>query len=141
MYHTHNCNNQRPALSVSHKPQVAVDVLKDSIKESFARKFPGEEFVNMTNKATILGTDYNIGMMLPIGSTGGLPDFGEIRQIIMVHETPVFVLKLLSGWYCEHLRSFKVEPTGETKIRKHSELKETYPLAAYNTADGCMVSP
>lgn len=54
---------------------MAVDVLKDSIKESFARKFPGEEFVNMTNKATISGTVYNVGMMLPFGSTGGLPDF------------------------------------------------------------------
>lgn len=139
-YHTHDCNDQRPALTVSQKTQVAVDVLKDSIKESFARKFPGEEFVNMTNKATILGTDYNVGMMLPFGSTGGLPDFGEIQQMIIVHETPVFVLKLLSGWYCEHLRSFKVEPTGETEILKHSELKETYPLAAYNTANGRMVS-
>ncbi len=139
-YHTNNCNNQRPALSVSQRTLVAVDVLKDGIKESFARKFPGEEFVNMTNKATILGTDYNIGMMLPFGSTGGLPDFGEIQQIIIVRETPVFVLKLLSGWYCEHLRSFKVEPTGETEILKHSELKETYPLAAFNTADGRMVT-
>lgn len=139
-YHTNNCNNQRPALSVSQRTLVAADVLKDGIKESFARKFPGEEFVNMTNKATILGTDYNIGMVLPFGSTGGLPDFGEIQQIIIVRETPVFVLKLLSGWYCEHLRSFKVEPTGETEILKHSELKETYPLAAYNAADGRMVT-
>lgn len=125
---------------MSQKTQVAVDVLKDSIKESFARKFPGEEFVNMTNKATILGTDYIVGMMLPFGSTGGLPDFGEIHQIIIVHETPVFVLKLLSGWYCEHFRSFKVEPTGEMKLLKHSELRETYPLAAYNTEYGRMVS-
>ncbi|XP_036973983.1 uncharacterized protein LOC119030471 [Acanthopagrus latus] len=139
-YHTPDCNNQRPPLSVSQTTQVAVNVLKDSIKESFARKFPGEEFVNITNKATISGTVYNVGMMVPFGSTGGLPDFGEIKQIIIVQETPVFVLKLLSGWYNEHLRTFKVEPTGETEILKHSELKETYPLAAYNTSDGLMVS-
>ncbi|CAL9695899.1 unnamed protein product [Knipowitschia caucasica] len=139
-YHTHDCNNQRPALSLSKKTDIPVDLLKDSIRESFARKFPGEDLVTMTNKATILGTDYNVGMLLPFGSTGGLPDFGEIQQIIVVKETPVFVLKLLSGWYCEHLRSFRLEPTGETEIMKHSELKETYPLAAYNTADGCVVS-
>lgn len=63
VYHTHDCNYQRPALSVSQKTQVAIDILKDSIKESFARKFLWEEFVNMTNKATILGTDYNVGMI------------------------------------------------------------------------------
>ena len=68
--------------------------------------------------------------MLPFGSTGGLPDFEEIQQMIIVHASPVLVLKLLSGWYCEYLRSFKAEPTGETEILKHSDLKETYPLAA-----------
>jgi len=139
-YHTYDCNNQRPTLSVSQMTQVAVDVLKDSIKESFAVKFPEAEVVNMTNKVTILGTAYNVGMLVPFGSTGGLPDFGEILQIIIVNETPVFVLKLLSGWYCEHLRSFKVEPTRKTEVLRHSELKDTYPLAAYNTVDGRMVS-
>lgn len=61
----------------------------------------------MTNKVTILGTKYCVGMLLPFGSTGGLSDFGEILQIIVVHENPVFVLKMLSGWYNEHLRNFK----------------------------------
>ena len=75
-------------------------------------------------------------MLVPFGSTGGLPDFGEILQIIIVNETPIIVLKLLSGWYCEHLRSFKVEPIGKTEVLQHSALKDTYPLAAYNAADG-----
>lgn len=116
--------------------EVAVDLLKDSIRHSFTRKFPGAEFVNMTNKITILGTDYNVGMLLPFGSTGGLPDFGVIVQVIIVQETPVFVLKLLSGWCCEHMRTFRVEPTGNTEIVQHSDLKDTYPLAAYDTTDG-----
>lgn len=139
-YNLHDDNIQKPTLSVSRMTQVAVDVLKDSIKESFTKKFPGVVVVNMTNKVNILGTDYNIGMLLPFGSTGGLPDFGEILQIIIVHDTPVFVLKLLSGWYYEHLRSFKVESTGQLEVLQHSELKDSYPLAAYNTAHGRMVS-
>lgn len=88
--------------------QMAVDLLKDSIRQSFASKFPGVKVVNMTNKKTILGTDYKVGMLLAFGSTGGLPDFGEIVQVMIVHETPVFVLKLLSEWYCEHMGTFKV---------------------------------
>lgn len=138
-YNLHEANIQKPTLSVSRMTQMAVDVLRDSIKESFAKKFPGVVVVNMTNKVNILGTDYNIGM-LPFGSTGGLPDFGEILQIIIVHDTPVFVLKLMSGWYHEHLRSFKVESTGQLEVLQHSELKDSYPLAAYNTAHGRMVS-
>ena len=117
-----------------------MEVLTDIIKESIARKFPSALVVNMTNKVTIFGTDYCVGMLLPFGSTGGLSDFGEILQIIIVHESPVFVLKLLSGWYHEHLRSFKVEPTAKIVVIQHAEMKDAYPLAAYNTADGQMVS-
>lgn len=105
-YHIHGANILRPKLSLSRMTQVAVEVLKDSIKESFVNKFPRAAVVSMTNKVTILGTDYCVGMLLPFGSTGGLPDFGEILQITIVLERPVFVLNLLSGWYHEHLRSF-----------------------------------
>ncbi len=93
--------------------QVAVDILKDSIKESFARKFPDTVAVTLTNKVAISGTYYDIEMLWPFGSTGGLPDFAEIIKKIIVHESPVFVLKLLSGWYNEYLSTFKVDPTGE----------------------------
>lgn len=73
-----------PTLMVSRMTQVAVEVLKESIKESFARQFQMAVVVNMTNKVTILGTDYCFGMLLPFGSTGGLPGFN-----IIVHESPV----------------------------------------------------
>ena len=80
---------------MSQVTHVAVDVLKDSTKESFAVKFPEAEVVNMTNKVTILGTAYNVGMLVPFGSTGGLPDFGEILQIIIVNETLSLFLNCL----------------------------------------------
>lgn len=94
----------------------------------------------MTNKIKILGTDYSVGMLLPFGSTGGLPDLGEIVLVIIVHKTPVFVIKLLCWWYCELMRTFRVEQTGNTEIVKHSDLQDTYPLAAYDPTDGRMVS-
>lgn len=71
--------------------QVSVDVLKENIKEKFAKMFPSAVVVNMTDKVTILGTNYCVGMLVHFGSTGGLPDFGEILQIIVVYESPVFV--------------------------------------------------
>ncbi|XP_070406635.1 uncharacterized protein [Nothobranchius furzeri] len=130
----------RPMVSVSRTTEVAVEILKDNIKESFSKKFPRAEVVSVTNKITIFGTIYNAGMLLAFGSTGGLPDFGEIIQILIVDKNPVFVLKLLRGCYHEHLRSFKVEPTGEIGISQHAELTDAYPLAAYNTRNGRMVS-
>ena len=94
--------------------------------------------MNKKDKVNISGTDYSVGMLLPFGSTG-LPDFGEILQLIIVHKSPVFALKLLSRWYHVHLRSFKLEPTGELEVLQHSEMKDSYPLAACNTAHGRMV--
>lgn len=56
------------------------------MKESLAKKFTNEEAVDVTNKASILGTDYAVGMLLPLGITGGLPDFAEIIQIVIMHD-------------------------------------------------------
>lgn len=54
-YHIHDDNSQRPAFLVSRMTQVLVEMLKDSIKESFAKKFPGAVLVSLTSKVTILG--------------------------------------------------------------------------------------
>lgn len=94
----------------------------------------------MTNKAEFQGTSYGIGMMLVYGSTGGLPDFAEILQIIVVCESLIFVVKLQSAWYCEHVRCFKLEPTSTVKVIEQSQLTDINPLATYAMEGDRMVS-
>lgn len=66
-------------------------------KNFLLHKFPEETVVHLTNKADFQGTSYSIGMMLVYGSTGGLPDFAEILQMVIVRDSLVFVVKLQSA--------------------------------------------
>lgn len=99
-----------------------------------SQKFPTLTDVNLTKTAESQGISYATGMILVYGTTGGLPDFAEIVQIV-VHDCLVFVVKLQSVWYCEHYQCFKLESTGIVKVIEQSQLTDTYPLSAY-TVDG-----
>ena len=65
--------------------------------------------------------------------TWRMPDFAEVSQIILVLDSIVFVVKLLNGWYNEHLRSYELEYTGNFQIIQPKEL-DFYPLAMYTIA-------
>lgn len=139
-YHLHDSKVAKPALSVSKTSRVPLEVLKEDIKESVTQKFPKEAAVHLANKVDFFGTNYCVGMMLPFGSTGGLPDFAEILQMIIVRDSLFFVVKLQSAWYNEHLRSFKLESTGNIQILEQPQMTDVYPLAAYTVAGERMVS-
>lgn len=70
-------------------------------------------------------------MILPYGSTGGLPDFVELNLILIVHGQPVFAVKCLHSWYIEHLRAFELESTRQVTVCEQLDLTDSYPLAAY----------
>ncbi|KAF3841505.1 hypothetical protein F7725_007367, partial [Dissostichus mawsoni] len=103
-------------------------------------KCPEERAVHLTNKVEYQGTSYGIGMMLVYGSTGGLPDFAEILQIIIVRDSLVFVVKLQCAWYCERVRCFKLESTSTVKVIEQSQLTDIYPLATYAVEGNRMLS-
>ncbi len=73
--------------------------------------------------------------MLAFGSTGGLPDFAEIVQMVVVQDELSFVVRLQSTWYNEHLRVFMLEPTHNIKILQQAQLTDVYPLAAYTVGE------
>ena len=65
-------------------------------------------------------------MILPNGSTGGLT--GELIQIVVVKGTHVFIVKCLSAWSVEHLRSYVLEKTRTVKVQEPAELSYMFPL-------------
>lgn len=109
--------------------RVPLEVVNENIQEFLSQKFPEETAVHLTNRIDFQGTSYSIGMMLVCGSTGRLPNFAEILQIIVVQDSLVFVVKLQSTWYCEHLRCFKLESTSIVKVVEQSQLTDVYPMA------------
>ncbi|KAF3844268.1 hypothetical protein F7725_013609 [Dissostichus mawsoni] len=93
--------------------------------------YPTQTSVNLANVVIHHGTKYAAGMVLPYGSTGGLPDFVEISQIVIVDNNLSFIVKFLNSWYDEHFRAFMLDHSGKMTLLQHSELGDTYPLAAY----------
>lgn len=79
-------------------------------------------------------------MILPHGSTGGLPDFVEISQIVTVGSDLNFIVKLLNSWYYEHFRGVVLEHSGKMILLHIQQLSDTYPLAAYCVGGKRMVS-
>lgn len=138
-YHLYGSNVKEPSVSVSKMSRVPLEVVNEDIQE-FLSQFPEETVVNLTNKVEFQGTSYSIVMMLVYGSTGGLPNFAEILQIIFARDSLVFVLKLQSAWYSEHFRFFKLESTSKVKITEQSQLTDIYPLSTYAMEGDRMVS-
>lgn len=123
--------SKKPAVSVSKMSRVPLEVVNENIQEFLSQKLPEETVVHLTNQAEFQGTSYSIGMMLVYGSTGGLPDFAEILQMIVVRDSLVFTVKLQSAWYYEHFRCFKLESTSIVKVIEQSQLTDIYPLSTY----------
>ena len=132
-YHLHD-SNVEPSLQVTKLSTVDLNVLREDIKEALETKFPGESCVQITNNVCYCGTSYSIGMILANGSTGGLPDFGELIQIVVVSGKLAFIVKCLNGWYMEHLRSYELENTRTVKVLDPFELSDIFPLAAHIVA-------
>lgn len=78
-------------------------------------------------------------MVLPHGSTGGLPDFVEISQIVIVGSDLNFIVKLFNSWYYEHVRGFVLDLSGKVTLLLIQGLSDTNPLAAYCVGGKCMV--
>lgn len=86
------------------------------------------------------GTTYSTGMILAHSSTGGLPDFVELIQIVVVHGKVSFIVKCLNAWYTEHFRRYELENTRSVKVTEPHDLSDIFPLAAYTVAGKPMVT-
>lgn len=96
-YHLHSSKINKTAVSVSRMTRVPFEVLHENIQEFLLHRFPEEKAVYLTHSIDCKGTTYGIGMMVAYGSTAGLPDFGEILQILIVHDRVVFCTQRVHG--------------------------------------------
>lgn len=110
---------------------VDVTVPREDIRKALEVKFPSEMHIQIANKVWYGGTRYAVGMILANGSTGGVTDFGELIQIIVLKGAVLFIVKSLMAWSIEHLRSFILEKTSTVKVREPRELSDMFPLTSY----------
>ncbi len=113
VYNQHDPSVVRQATQLS---TVDVTVLREDIRKALQFKFPTEMHIQIANNVWYSGTKYVVGMVLANGSTGGLTDFGELIQIVVVKGTFLFIVKCLLAWKL----SVELSISGALSLRKQA---------------------
>lgn len=129
----HASSFTKPPLEVKDVSTVHIDVLNKDISNALRQKSPDMDSVCLAKSVAYNGLNYKCGMILIHSSLGGLPEFCEIIQMVILQEKIIFIVKKLSGWYMEHYRAYtlKTSPSKEVELVDPQELHDTYPLADY----------
>lgn len=110
------------------------------IQETLRKALPTITGVQLSHAVSYCGVKYSVGMVLSYGSIGGLPDFVEIVQILILENHIKFIVKTLSAWCNEHMRSIELEHSHNMIVVEQQELGDIYPLVAYNLEGKRMVT-
>ena len=105
--------------------------------QSFISGIADSDTVHGTKQVTIDGTNFVTGMFVCTGAYAALPEFKEIRNILLIRNNIYFFLKDYDTWYVEHLRSYEVvehQPKG-LSIISLCHLSDHTPHLAYKTAN------
>ena len=72
-------------------------------------------------------------MIISVGSCSGLPEFRKITHIVVINTEILFVSRLLTAWYVEHLRAYELclSGAGSLTVTQLSELNDVFPLSSY----------
>ena len=92
--------------------------------------------VYATKRVTIDGTLFVVGMFVCTGIRAALPEFKEIKHILLISSEIFFVLKDFEAWYVDHLRSYELavdERAGHT-VKSVYQLTDQTPLLAYKVS-------
>lgn len=94
---------------------------------------------SLTSIACVNGTKYSKGMVLSVGQTGGLPDFGRVLEICVVDGCISFIMELFAVIFLEHLRCYQLarRDAAATVVVDPDDLNDYIPLAAYPVKGSC----
>lgn len=125
----------KPAVQASKVESVFVESLPTDT-HALILSITDSLIVYGTNKINIEGTAFVTGMFVCTGVQAALPEFREIRTILLIRNDVIFLLKDYVTGYIEHLRSYELtvnERNGHT-LKSVSELYDRMPLLAYKVS-------
>lgn len=97
----------KSSLDVSNVSTVPVDLLKEEMARAIRSKYPNTCEVHLAKNASSSDIAYSKGMIVALGSAGGLPEFAEIILMCAINEKLFLILKGLCGLYSERYRAFE----------------------------------
>ncbi|KAF7656394.1 hypothetical protein LDENG_00041990 [Lucifuga dentata] len=125
----------KPAIQISKMESVFIESLPTDARAIISGT-TGRSVVHGTKKVTIDGTPFVTGMFVCTGVHAALPEFKEIRNILLIGNEIFFLLKDYNAWYIEHLRSYElIECERQThSVKAANLLIDQMPLFAYKVS-------
>lgn len=127
----------KPSIKTGRVSVVSVGILDAAIRETIWNKFKGLDSLSLTSTAYLNGTKYSKGMVLSVGHTSVLPDFGRVLQICLVDGRILFIIELFTAGFLGLLRCYQLtkRDPAVTVVVDPDQLNDYIPLAT-NLVDG-----
>ncbi len=142
-YHLDSSSFFKPSVKMEKVTTVSVSSFPENVQRVLSQKIHKPAAVLVASSVCLDGVTYKADMLFSAGSCSGLPEFVQITQIVAVHTDIMFVCRVMSAWYHEHLRSYEVCYSNVTPalcVVSLSELNDVFPLSAYRIGGKLMVT-
>lgn len=132
----------KPSIETGHVSVVSVDILGAAIRVVIWNKF-GLDTVSLTSTVYLNGTKYSKGMVISVGHTSGLPDFGKVLEICIVDGSILFIIELFTAGFLEHLRCYQLtkKDPAVTVVVQPEQLNDYIPLITYLVDGKLLITP
>lgn len=131
----------KPSVEINRVKSVMVDSFPENVKNFLCLRNNYQNTVLAAASVCIDGIKYSADMVISVGSCSGLPDFRQIAKIVVIN-TEIFVCKLMTSWYNEHLRAYELcrSHLSTFSVTQLSELNDVFPLSLYRVGDKQLVT-
>lgn len=123
----------KPAVQIDRVHSVLLKTFPNNVQSLLQLRNGNQNTVLVASSACVHGVQYNANMIISVGKFAGLPEFRQITHIVVINTEILFVCKLLTSWYTEHLRAYELcgSGAGDLTVTQLSEFNDVFPLSAY----------
>lgn len=139
-YYLNGSSFFRPALEISKVTTSMITSYPENVQTILGQKVPGLTTVLTVSTAFADGIQYTAGMIVSAGSCSALPDFKQIKEIIVVNSELMFLCSNMTSWYHEHLRCFELCEENRFSVVELKHLNDAFPLSSYRYGDSQIIT-
>lgn len=131
----------KPAVEIQKVQSVMVESFPDNVQSLLQQRNGQQSTVLAASSASVHGVKYSADMIVSVGKFAGLPEFRQITRIVVINTEILFVCKLLTSWYTEHMRAYELccSGAGGLTVTHLSELNNVFPLSSYKVKGNAYV--
>lgn len=131
----------KPALQANTVKSIMVSSLPVNIQDFLRQRCGLQNIVMSARSVSVDGINYTADMVVSVGSFGGLPEFRQIKQVVVLNMDVVFLCKPMIAWYHEHLHAYELSQSSIGLVATQlTEFNDVFPLSAYRVRGAMFVS-